>query len=171
MIEGDLTLKEKCKQMEREIKEGVKEVLEEQAVKLTETVRNRIRSSGNIPQKKLSDYSEKGKHTHKKDRIRKGLQVEYKDLTFTGSMLDGLQPKKAVVKSMSVSVDSDVSNKKKSGRKSNAKVHTVIVEKLGEQEKLSEGTIIDATKEELQEAYKHINDWLIDFIKTKLQLS
>jgi len=173
MIRGDKELRARCKALKQEMVEGVKVILEEQSKILTDKVRGRIRSSGEMPSKKLSDYSTKGKHPHRKDREKAGLQVAYKDLTFTGSLLDGLQPKKAEVKKNStlVSVMSDVSNKKMSGKTGKKKVHTVIVDKLSQQEGLSDGTVIDAFQAELDAAYKPVIDWLTTLIKTKLILA
>jgi hypothetical protein len=169
MIEGIDNLLLRIKELKAELPETVKDILEDEANRLNRNVVKRIREEGVTPYKKLSDYSTKGKNNHRKDRIKAGLQVEYKDLTFSGALLDGLKTKKPTIKGSNITISSDVSDKNKSGKGSGRKVHTVIVQKLSEQEGIG-GTVIDATKDEILDATEGVNSRIMLFVKRKLGL-
>jgi len=134
----------------------IEQILWEESVTLTDRIRKRVRVTGkNAKNDKFSNYSEKGHPRNwKGKRERAGLQIGFKDLTFSGGLFNSLSPQRSETTPESVTVFQSV---KLDGRNKDGKTYETIVRKLTQQEQLGEDFITNPTERELSDTMKRID--------------
>lgn len=136
-------------------------ILESESEVLTKKIRKRVKEDGIISTgsesngKATSDYSNKSKWKNK--RRKKGLQVDYKDLYFSGDLFNSFIPRDVKTDGNTITVMSSVDTSGRGEKK---------VIGLSKQEGLTNSYVTDPIKTELDEAYKSIEERLIQYLKT-----
>lgn len=147
------SLKRSIQGLKRELEYGIEREVEAATLEMTEKTKKRIISKGQNAYKKNSNYRDKkwiGK------RKKAGLQVGYKDLYFTGGMLNSLsaqepKEKKEGIVSFTMAVSSEYEDR---------------VDKLSQQEKLTgDNKVLDATEKELKAAQERVEKYIARIIK------
>jgi hypothetical protein len=137
-------------------------ILEVESEILTKKIRRRVKEKG-IVSKGYDDSSGKAttpysnKSGWKEKRKKKGLQIGYKDLYFNGDLFDSFIPRESKSDGNTITVMSSVDTSGKGEKK---------VLGLSKQEGLTGSYVTDPIKPELDEAYKNIEDKIIQYLKT-----
>jgi len=148
--------------LNRGLEAEIVKILQDESETLTKKIRRRVKEKG-VVSKGYEDSSGKATTPYsntsgwKEKRKKKGLQTGYKDLYFSGQLFDSFIPRETKSDGNTVTVMSSVD---KSGRGEKK------VRGLSNQEGLTDSFVTDPIKPELDEAYKNIEDKLIQYLKT-----
>jgi len=146
-------LKFDLKQLKYELEVNLERELESAAFEMTEKAKKRIVVDGRTAYTKKMGYKDK---KHIRARQKAGLQTAYKDLYFTGAMMDSYmpqEPKSKVKGVISMTVDVADSQKYK-------------VDGLSSQYNLSpDKTVVDPTEKENREAQNRVDRWIARLVK------
>lgn len=146
-------LKFDLKQIKYELEVNLERELESAAFEMTEKAKKRIVVDGRTAYTRKRNYKDK---KHIRARQKAGLQTAFKDLYFTGAMMDSYMPQEPKQKTKGViSMTVDVADSQR-----------YKVDGLSQQYNLSpDKTVVDPTKKENREAQARVDRWITRLLK------
>lgn len=143
----------KVRSLKTDLEFGVESTMMEASLEMTHDVRKRLTTTGANAYKKNSDYRDE-KWIRK--RKKAGLQTGFKDLYFTGNMLESYLPRTPEKKQVGViSITASVADSEK--RK---------VEMLSKQEGLGDNkAVTDPTDKELKKAQAKVDKYINELLR------